>query len=161
MALFTLVASVAVGQSLLACRFPPPVGCACSARFWRARTALPPRKNATGHPSVLNSLILRGLDANSWPTTRRAARGMATRSAGFRKSFTRGYGFRVFVPRTPCGRGIETPLMENQGFALSRCPVPFSSRHQPRVNCGRRCAPIPSWGTRHCEQCALLRTRGR
>ena len=59
--------------------------------------------------------ILRGHDANSWPTTRRGARGRATRRAGSRKSLTRGYGFMLFVPRTLCGRGIETPLMENQG----------------------------------------------
>ena len=47
-----------------------------------------------------------GRDANSWPTTRRGARGTATRSAGSRKSLTRGYGFMVVVP-------------------LERCPVPF------------------------------------
>ena len=55
------------------------------------------------------------LNANSWPTTRRAARGTATRGAGSRKSLTKGYGFMLVVPRTPCGRRIETLLMENQG----------------------------------------------
>ena len=59
-------------------------------------------KEVTGHPSGLNSLSLRRHDANSWLTTRRGARGMATRSAGSRKSSSRGYGFMVFVTRTPC-----------------------------------------------------------
>ena len=39
---------------------------------------------------------------------------MATRSAGSRKSLTRGYGYMVVVPRILWCRGIETPLMENQ-----------------------------------------------
>ena len=40
---------------------------------------------------------------------------MATRRAGSRKFLIRGYGFMLVVPLTPCGQGIETPLMENQG----------------------------------------------
>ena len=58
---------------------------------------------------------LRGHDANSWLTTGRVAHGMATQGACSRKSLTKEYGFMLFVPRTPRGRGIETPLLVNQG----------------------------------------------
>jgi hypothetical protein len=71
-------------------------------------------QKGTGHPSALNSLSLRRHAANSWPTSRRGARGRATRRAGLCESLTRGYGFMVFVPLTPCGRGIETRLLEYQ-----------------------------------------------